>query len=393
MSWISTEEALALMQVRAQTLYANVSRGKIRAKADAKDPRRSRYWREDVVKLAQRRPGQRKTEAVASGTIAWGEPVLPSALSTIIDGRLYYRGQDAVQLAEHATLEEVAALLWQCEAPLAAVPSTPVLTSKVTGGAATDTIPRALLALATRLGDDLPSLRRAAPVLREEAAQVFATVVDALIGPAPAAGRPQRTLSARLARAWRRPQAEDLIRRALVLLADHELNTSTFATRVSISTGAPLAGGVLAGLITLCGPLHGGAAAQVAQLVDAAAKEGVETVVRHRLAQGRRLGAFGHPMYPHGDCRASALLAQMVVPPLHAELAACVEQLVGELPNVDFALSAMASALALPRHAPLTLFAIARCVGWLAHALEQVSTGKLIRPRARYVGPMPAITL
>ena len=91
-----------------------------------------------------------------------------------------------------------------------------------------------------------------------------------------------------------------------------------------------------------------------------------------RTAQGRAFPAFGHPLYADGDPRASALLSTVSVPPLYAELAACVEKAVGERPNVDFAL--------------------ARCAGWLAHALERTQTGHLIRPRARYVGlpPKPA---
>ena len=111
MSWITAQEALALLQVQPQTLYANVSRGKIRAKPDGKDPRRSRYLRDDVLRLCKSTPGRRKAEAVASGAIGWGEPVLPSAISTVSNARLLYRGQDAVALSARVGLEDVAALL------------------------------------------------------------------------------------------------------------------------------------------------------------------------------------------------------------------------------------------------------------------------------------------
>lgn len=392
--WIPATEALAQLQVRAQTLYANVSRGKIRAQPDPSDPRKSRYHAGDVQRLARGKAGRRQVAQVASGAIAWGEPVLPTALSTVLDGRLLYRGQDAVALAEHASLEDVAALLWGGEPPR--------LNPSTSGEARTparsqDPLSRAMMALAERANTDLPSLHRSLPALRQEAAQVLQATLNALLtssGDASAKRgslRASNSLAARLARAWARQGAEDLLRRALVLLADHELNASTFATRVAISTGASLSAGVLAGLATLSGPLHGKAAASALSLVSSAQQLGAESAVRQALTQGERLLAFGHPLYPDGDPRAAALLAalqaQARLPPLFAELARWGEELAGERPNVDFALAALCTVLKLPGHAATTLFAAARCVGWLAHALEQAqaATGP-IRPRARYEG-------
>jgi citrate synthase len=136
---------------------------------------------------------------------------------------------------------------------------------------------------------------------------------------------------------------------------------------------------------------NGGAAAGVRELMDAAASQGADAAVRDRLAQGRPMAGFGHPLYPVGDPRAAALLQQLEVPPELAQVRDVVEELVGEHPNIDFALAAMTQAYRLPKQAPLVLFALARSVGWLAHALEQVTTGRLIRPRARYVGPPPRL--
>src|SRR4051812_27387368 len=110
MSWLSAEQALEKLGTKPQTLYANVSRGRIRAKPDTSDPRRSLYHADDVARLAERHAGRRKTETVAAETIQWGDPVLPSAISTIVEGRLYYRGQDAQRWSDHATLEQTAAL-------------------------------------------------------------------------------------------------------------------------------------------------------------------------------------------------------------------------------------------------------------------------------------------
>jgi citrate synthase len=179
------------------------------------------------------------------------------------------------------------------------------------------------------------------------------------------------------------------LRRALVLLADHELNASTFATRVAISTGAPLSAGLLAGLATLAGPLHGGAVRATQAFIRSARQSGPTAAARDWLAQGRRLPAFGHPLYPHGDPRATALFAYFVPPRIFVETRAAVEGLTGELPNVDFAIASLAEAFDLPPAASFTIFAIARSVGWIAHALEQAASGYLIRPRARYTGPAP----
>jgi citrate synthase len=172
-----------------------------------------------------------------------------------------------------------------------------------------------------------------------------------------------------------------------VLLADHELNASTFAARVAASTGASLSACLLAGLATLTGPLHGGAAMQLRPLAAAARQLGADKAVGDWLAQGRRLPAFGHPLYPDGDPRAFALFQHFTPRPAFAGLRAAAEESTGEQPNIDFAISAMADAFDLPLEAPFVLFAMARSVGWIAHSLEQLSTGSLIRPRARYAGP------
>jgi citrate synthase len=139
----------------------------------------------------------------------------------------------------------------------------------------------------------------------------------------------------------------------------------------------------------LTGPLHGGAAAAVQALVRSATAMGSEAAVREWLAHDRPLAAFGHPLYPHGDARCAALLASIALPPAFASLRAAGEKLLGEAANIDFALAALAAVHKLPADAPLTLFALARTVGWTAHVLEQQATGQLIRPRARYTGPPP----
>lgn len=376
--WLKAEEALKRLGSKPQSLYASVSRGRIRARPDPADSRRSLYHAEDVDRLAARARGRRSSAAVAAQAISWGEPVLPSAISTIVGNRLIYRGHDATVLARSATLEEVASLLWGGD-----VPHLP----ESSAAAPDDPISSAFMALADRAAIAPPTLARGQLVLREEALHVLALMADALLG----AGH--GPLHRRLAARYGRPEAADALRAALVLLADHELNASTFAARVTVSTGASLAAGVLAGLAALHGPLHGDAAAAVRALAeDMPGGDGsAEAALREWLGEGRAVPGFGHQLYPGGDPRATALLADLNLPAGFAALRRAASIVTGEHPNVDFALAALSAAHHLPREAPITIFALARTVGWLAHLLEQVASGQLIRPRARYVGPLPVV--
>lgn len=174
-----------------------------------------------------------------------------------------------------------------------------------------------------------------------------------------------------------------------MLLADHELNPSAFAARVAASTGASLAACALAGLAALSGPRHGGAPAALGRLRDEARARGAEAAVADRVAEDRGIPGFGHPLYPDGDPRALALLERFTPAEDLVRLADQVRSTTGLAPNVDFALVALCDHLGAPGGAALSLFAAARCAGWLAHALEQGQDGALIRPRARYTGPPP----
>ncbi|HEY2179619.1 MAG TPA: citrate synthase [Caulobacteraceae bacterium] len=372
--WLKTNEALQRLGVRSQTLYAYVSRGRVHAEADPEDPRRSRYRASDIAALRVRKSRGRKAADVAADAIAWGEPVLASSITTVADGRLYYRGRDAAHLAESETLESVARLL------------------RGGGGAAMRRglrpAPPEIEGMRARAFAALAMCAAGAPGEgdpADDAASLLDILTDAVVGEV--GGGP---IHERLARAWGcGPAGIDLVRRALVLLADHELNASTFACRVAASTGASLAASALAGLATLSGPLHGGAVAAMGALADEAERLGLEAAVAARRAHGITAPGFGHPLYPDGDPRARALLGVFVAPPPLEALRQAMESATGQHDNVDFALLAVARALRLPPDAPFALFAVARCAGWTAHALEQRAEGALIRPRARYAGPAP----
>ena len=185
------------------------------------------------------------------------------------------------------------------------------------------------------------------------------------------------------------PKGADIVRRALVLLMDHELNPSTFAARVAASTGASLSACALAGLSTLSGPLHGAVVTSVIKFLREGARLGPAAAVNARLDEGRQLPGFGHNLYPDGDPRAVALLEAIKAPKAVRELCEAAQAETGQAPNVDFAVAALSVALDIPEEAPFAIFAVGRAVGWLGHAMEQIETGTLIRPRARYIGPAP----
>ncbi|RWX75389.1 citrate synthase [Neorhizobium lilium] len=370
--WITAEEALARLKTKPQTLYANVSRGRIRAKSDPADPRRSLYQLSDVERLAERHVGRRASAEVAVEAIHWGEPVLPTSISAISDGELFYRGRSAVELARKLTLENLAALLWDTEA---------VIIPCGTAGTAEDgsRIAAAFGMLAARVVADLPTMGRSTQALKAEAASVLFTVASAL-----APFDEDLPLHQRLAEGWQRPEAAEPIRLVLVLAAEHELNVSAFAARVTASSGAALSAAVLSGLATLTGPKHGGAWIGANRLVERARQVGVKEAIRDMLSSEGIIRPFGHKLYPQGDPRAKAILTSFDPPPLFVELAVAGEELLGEPANLDFALAALAARFKLPEEAPLVIFALSRTVGWLAHAMEQTASGEIIRPRARY---------
>lgn len=382
-SWIPRSEALARLRVKSQTLYAYVSRGRIAARPDPADPRRSLYAAEDVARLLDRsqprpppapRPGRR---------VGRGEAMIDSRLTAVTDATVLYRGRDAAELSRAATLEQTARLLWDCGETDPFADLRPRVDVVFPGG------PRARLfaGLARRADEDGPSTGRGAASLRREAAALLNELVDAVAGPGP-----RLPLHQRLARAWKADdRATQLLRRALVLSADHELDAATLAARVAAGAGASLAASALAGLAALSGPELGGRLAQVGAFVVEARKSDARTAARARLAEGREIPGFGHPLHPPGDPRAAALLAGSGLPDELMDVVRVGEGLTGRPPAFELALALVARRLDLPRDGAFALLAIGRTVGWLAHAMEQAASGSPIRARLRYVGDEPDV--
>jgi citrate synthase len=204
-----------------------------------------------------------------------------------------------------------------------------------------------------------------------------------------------------------RPQEARTLDAYLVTVSDHGMNASTFAARTAASTLAGLGSAVVAGLCALKGPLHGGAPGPVLDMLDAIGRpEGARSWLEGALRRGDRLMGFGHRIYRVRDPRADALKAAIgrlggsrAVADRIA-LAEAVEKAALDLlreakpnrpldTNVEFYTAVLLEALGFPPSAFTCVFAAGRVAGWIAHAREQVLTGRLIRPQSRYVGEMP----
>ena len=188
-----------------------------------------------------------------------------------------------------------------------------------------------------------------------------------------------------------------MVRRCLVLAADHELNASTYVGRCIASTGASPYSVILGALGALSGPLHGGETSRVEVLLRQILRGGdARGAVAERLQRGERIPGFGHPLYPDGDPRAQHLLKAVKASRYQRQsqklldVGDQISNLISRHPNIDFALGLVSILLRLPPGSGLGLFLIGRSVGWIAHAIEQYASGILIRPRARYVGELPA---
>jgi citrate synthase len=384
---LSARDAARRLGIKRDTLYAYVSRGLLQS-VEVAGSRERRYDARAIERFAASRGATGKPPPPAETLI----PVIASSICLIDEHRIYYRGRDALALAETATLEEVAALLWDADPPPARRARETMTALRWQSGRRLAPIERCQMRLARLSADDPVALDLShAGVVR-----TGWLILDALSASLAAGAPAAEPFHRRLAAHWRLDgDGADLVRRCLVLLADHELNASTFVGRCVASTGATPYAVVSAALAALSGRRHGGASAQAEALLHEIAADGDALgVMAARLARDEPLPGFGQPLYPDGDPRARAILGAIAatLPEGRARIApivAAAGRLVRQEPNVDFALAATSAALGLPHGAALTLFILGRAVGWIAHAIEQYESGILIRPRARYTGRHP----
>jgi len=380
--YLSAKEAAAELGVQPATLYAYVSRGLISSVAGPGKQRR--YDAADV----RRMKGRRTAEEPAGTRPLTGDPVLETELTMITADGAIYRGRPAVDLAENATLESVATLLWDCshdpfseEAPLTP-PDLP-------GGLGP--LNRVMMALAAWPLQDKAAHTQSPRLLRTKGAALLRYGVAALLETTPQT-LPVHT---QIAQAFGvSARAKHLIRAALVLSADHELNTSTFAARCAASTRAPLHAALLSGLGAFMGPRHGAASGRAnAWMAEIEPDTDPEALIADRLGRGETLPGFGHKIYVDRDPRAHWLLTTLMASepehPFVRQLPAILgagRDLFGLFPNIDFALAAMQKTYDLPKDSGKVIFCAGRMAGWIAHALEQYGAQEQIRPRATYVG-------
>lgn len=399
--WLNSQQAAAMLGVQRASLYAYVSRGLLRAHSQP-GSRGHVYARIDVQRLARQRQTVRNPAQLARSTLDWGTPVLRSAITQVSRGQLYYRGRDALQWAQHASLEDTAALL--LGQPIAADAHS--IHKASTTAATAQPLPQPRPAdQVLRAWHSLPANdpNLAHPGWPRPLLQQMLEVLTGLPSIDEAQPLAESLIHQQLAALWQvDATGENSLRQALVLCADHELNASSFAARVVASTGASLHASLGAGLAALSGPLHGGMTAVIDQHWDdwhavPQADGSLPPSLAQLLADTRINGSphycagFGHPLYPAGDPRSQRLLSLLPADAQRHALLAAVQRHTGLHPSLDYALVAIQRGLGLPAGAAFVLFALGRTAGWLAHALEQRDSGQLIRPRAQYVG-LPAET-
>ena len=394
-TWLTSQEAATRLGVSRPTLYAYVSRGWVRSTPAPDHPHARRYAREDVERLRQRAEQRRHPEKVMGRALHWGVPLLESSITLVAGNRLYYRGYDACELAHSRSIEEIASLIWLGSFENHFPPSDRHIaaTGRPDG--------RSFIARAQSM---LPLVAARDPLAFDlRPRSVVHTgwrILNLLTSIAVESPHAAKTIDETLRRHWasRVPHAADLLRAALIVCADHELNVSSFTARCVASAGANPYMVVIAGLAAIEGPKHGGITARIETMFnELRGARDLNRAIADRLRRGEPLYGFGHPLYEDGDPRAKLildLLQELQPKSYEVKIARQIarygeEALNAEKPTIDFALVALAQALKLPDGAALTLFALGRTIGWIGHAIEQYARDQMIRPRAKYVGVMP----
>ncbi len=383
--YLSAQEAAAELGVRPATLYAYVSRGLIQSV-----PGPGKQKRYDAADVRRLKTGKATDEGSGTPGLS-GHSVLETRLTMITDDGPLYRGLLATDLAQTSTLEAVATLLWDCsddpfaEAPDVKLPAVPEGLGPVD---------RLMAAYAVWPASDRAAYTLSPQLLRKKGAQLLRYGVAVLLQ----TETQTAPIHVQFGDAWQISGAgQEILRAALVLAADHELNTSAFAVRCAASTRAPLHAALLSGIGAFSGPRHGAASDRArAWLAEISEERDIETILGGRLARGEELPGFGHGVYTGRDPRADCLLRVLKESAgghpfarLLPEIVQTAGDLFGVRPNIDFALAAAQRTLGLPEDAGKILFCAGRIVGWIAHALEQYATPEQIRPRATYVGERP----
>ncbi len=380
---VTSEEAARHLGVKLTTIYAYVSRGLLVSHRSG-DGRSSLFEMDDVEALVRRHRGSRRPESRLA--------TVTTAVTEIRPDGPHYRGVPAASLARTDAFEQVADLLWQ-EAP---GDWDPVACGPAPMSGLDDRLRWAVVMSGAM--DPLRSDLRPVAVVRA-GRSIIATMIETL-APGRMSGGRGTPIAERLT-ACLAPLPSSALARAvqaaLVLLADHELASSTVAVRVAASTRSDVYDAVLAGLGTVNGPLHGGASRQAHLLLEEAERRGTSAALDDALRWHGLAPGFGHPLYDDGDPRFDALMpfVESLAPRTRQHVAASVVALAAARgfpkPNVDLGLAALTFVAGMEAEAGGVLFKIARVAGWLAHYLEELGEPPLrYRARAVYVTSKPS---
>src|SRR5690625_1916128 len=346
-----------------------------------------------------------------------------SSISSIIDDQLTYAGYSIDDLTENASFEEVVYLLWNRELPtkdqldelrtaLAQEIDVPEAVidhlrsydlTKVHPMAALRTA-ISLLGLYDEEADvmDPEANKRKAIRLQAKVATIVTTFSRLRQGKDPIKPKKDLTYAENFIYMLNGKEGDPIeveaIDKALVLHADHELNASTFTSRVCVATWSDVYSGITAAISALKGPLHGGANEQVmAMLLEIEEEENAIPYIKKKLEHKELIMGMGHRVYRKGDPRAKHLkemskqLTKITGQEKWYNMSVKIEEYVKEkkgLPaNVDFYSASVYHSLGIDHDLFTPIFAVSRMSGWLAHILEQYDNNRLIRPRANYIGP------
>jgi citrate synthase len=339
-----------------------------------------------------------------------------------IEGKLIYCGYDIHDLAEHSTFEETIHLLWHGRLPsrgelqslsqqLGGEASLPAEILQLIKALPADANPmdmlRTIVSALAFFDPDGADMSRKANVRRAARLTAkFPTIVSTFErvrnGLAPVEPRSDLSVAANFLYTLRGEIPDEIAARtmdvAFILHADHELNASTFAARVTAATLSDMYSAIVSAIGTLKGPLHGGANEGVIKnLLEIGSVEGVESWLKKALAEKKKIMGFGHRVYRTEDPRATHLremsrqLCERTGEKKWYEMSRRMEEVMkrekGLNPNVDFYSASTYYALGIPTDLFTPIFACSRISGWTAHLLEQYANNRLIRPRAEYTGP------
>jgi citrate synthase len=393
--YLSASEAAAFLGVAKPSLYAYVSRGLVRSQPGA-DSRVRTYNRLDLEQLQARKRIRNRPQAEVAVALHRGAPLLDSALTLITKDGLYYRGSSALELALNRSFWEVARWFWSghWEVPHSAPGRSRVQRPRCNS----DPFHLQQSWLIERSHTDSLGYQWAMPFAGETGTAIVRQFLAFLTGtPSPSIDH----AASELAACWcRRPErAERILNAVLILALDHEINVSSFTARVVASAGSNLYEVVNAAMSAFSGSRHGRTSERAEQFIGELEDAGsAGTLIHARLRAGEEIPGFGHPLYPDGDPRAKLIL-RLMAEDFPAEFAKIRRKIIDsegalrQSVNLDLAVAAVGKVLGLPVHSGFHLFALGRTAGWIAHAVEQNQSGEFIRPRARYTGVMPVISI